>query len=131
MVSLLIISHGNIGTAMLEAATTMLETCPLKTEVIDVSPVADTDEIQNRAYDLVTQLDDGDGVLVLTDMYGSTPSNISCKLQMHENVRVIGGLNLPMLIRVLNYPNLGLDQLVEKAISGGKDGVLTCQIDRS
>jgi PTS system ascorbate-specific IIA component len=131
MVSLLIISHGDIGSALVSAATTMLEVCPLKTEVIDVHPESNTEEVLDHAYGLVNEINDGDGVLVLTDMYGSTPSNIACKLQQDENVRVVGGLNLPMLIRVLNYPNLGLDQLVEKALSGGRDGVLTCQIDRS
>ena len=68
----------------------------------------------------------GDGVLVLTDLYGSTPSNIACKLRRHGHVRVVSGVNLPMLIRVLNYPDLDLDSLKEKALSGGRDGVLSC-----
>ena len=70
------------------------------------------------------KLDSGDGVLVLTDMYGATPSNIACRLRKLHDVRVVAGLNLPMLIRVLNYPGLDLDELMHKALSGGRDGVL-------
>ena len=67
-------------------------------------------------------LDHGAGVLVLTDMYGATPSNIALRLA-GAKVRIVTGLNLPMLMRVLNYSQLGLDQLAEKAVSGGREGV--------
>ena len=73
---------------------------------------------------ILDQLDEGDGVLVLTDAYGSTPSNIACRLGARRQVAVVTGLNLPMLLRVLNYPALPLDELKEKAVSGGRDGVL-------
>jgi len=129
MVSLLIITHGKIGRTLLDEATNMLGVCPVENRVIEVEPSSDTDVMLDMAYALSNELDHGDGVLVLTDMYGSTPSNIACKLQQQEHVRVIGGINLPMLIRVLNYPNLSIDELVVKAISGGKDGVLTCHLD--
>jgi len=62
-------------------------------------------------------------VLVLTDLYGSTPSNIAQKLIAQRNVHVVSGLNLSMLIRILNYPQLPLLELSEKAVSGGKDGI--------
>ncbi|CAK0770012.1 hypothetical protein CCP3SC15_4060003 [Gammaproteobacteria bacterium] len=71
-------------------------------------------------------LDQGDGVLVLTDMYGSTPSNIACRLDS-EKVRIVAGVNLPMLIRVLNYSYLSLEDLTNKAISGGRDGIIHCR----
>ena len=76
--------------------------------------------------DKTHKLDHGQGVLILTDIYGSTPSNIACALSTKENVRIISGINLPMLIRVLNYPNLELDELVLKAISGGQEGIMDC-----
>jgi PTS system ascorbate-specific IIA component len=63
-------------------------------------------------------------------MYGSTPSNIACRLHAQANVRVVGGINLPMLVRILNYPRLSLDELVDKAVSGGRDGVLTCNTEQ-
>jgi len=60
----------------------------------------------------------------VTDLYGSTPSNIACRLQDLSNVRVVSGL-----IRVLNYPDLDLDELAHKALTGGRDGVLTCTVE--
>ncbi len=67
------------------------------------------------------------GFLILTDLFGSTPSNIASRLQQFQEsdkIRIVAGLNLPMLIRVMNYPHLALDELTQKAVSGGKDGVI-------
>ena len=83
--------------------------------------------MREQAQGMVQELDRGDGVLVLTDMYGSTPSNIAAGLQKEGKVSVVAGINLPMLIRVLNYPFLDLAALAEKALSGGRDGILPCK----
>ena len=93
------------------------------------TPNCDPERILEDAKQAAQQLDSGDGVLVLTDMYGATPSNIACRLHEFCQVRVVSGLNLPMLIRILNYPNLSLDELRHKAVTGGRDGVLTCNIE--
>ena len=73
---------------------------------------------------MINALDKGDGVLILTDMYGSTPSNIAHRLSQPGKVMVVTGLNLPMMIKVMNYPNLNLTELVDVAVEGGKNGVL-------
>ena len=70
------------------------------------------------------QLDDGDGVLVLTDIYGATPGNIALKLLEAGKVEGISGVNLPMLIRALTYRDKGLKNAVAKALSGGTEGVV-------
>jgi PTS system ascorbate-specific IIA component len=76
---------------------------------------------------MISQLDQGQGVLVFTDMYGSTPSNIAYSLAQRGRVNVISGINLPMLIRALNYQIMDLDMLTEKAVSGGKEGIICCE----
>ena len=124
-VSLLIISHNNIGEALTDVATTMLGSCPLPVHVLRVSSNDDPERLVEQAREIIAN--HPDGTIVLTDMYGSTPSNIACKLAKQDNVRIVSGVNLPMLVRILNYPRLGLDELVQKAISGGRDGVMTCQ----
>ena len=87
----------------------------------------DPDDVLIQANQKVASLDKGDGVLVLTDMYGSTPSNIATKLLYeHKNIALIAGINLSMLVRLLNYPDSTLQQLIDKALSGGRDGVLRC-----
>ena len=124
-VGLLIITHGCIGEQLLETAKSMLGVCPLQTAYLVVSQSCDPDKLLEQARLTCSSLNQGDGVLVLTDMYGSTPSNIACRLRT-EKVAVITGLNLPMLMRVMNYPDLDLYALAEKAMGGGRDGVVPC-----
>ena len=125
-VSLLIITHDNIGASLVDTATTMLGVTPLHIDVIGVEKNANPDELLEKAKSLISQ---NSATLVLTDMYGSTPSNIACHLHDNISTKIISGINLPMLVRVLNYPRLELDELINKALSGGKDGVLTCNME--
>lgn len=122
-VSLLIVAHAPLGSAILEVVVGTLGTNPMHTEVQDIERDCEPDAVRRKTRRLVEELDDGDGVLVLTDIYGSTPSNIACALLDKPNVRIVTGLNVPMLIRVMNYARLDLDALTEKAVSGGHDGV--------
>ena len=124
-VGLLIITHGDIGRSLLDTAVVVMGTCPLQTETLGIPMASDPDQQLERAQQYLQQLEQGDGVLILTDLYGSTPSNIACKLR-NDNVAVITGLNLPMLIRVFNYPTLNLHELAEKAMGGGREGVIPC-----
>ena len=123
MVGLLIITHNNVGGALFDAATSVLGTCPLPFEILPVSQNCDPEERFEKAKNYLTKLNQSDGVLVLTDMYGSTPSNIATRLTA-DQVTIITGMNLPMLVRVMNYPDLSLDKLAHKAVSGGQTGVI-------
>ena len=125
-VGLLIITHDHIGDSLLKTAGRMLNGTPLAAESLPVTIDAEPEALLARARQLVAELDSGDGVLVFTDMYGSTPSNIAYGLMKMGSVHVVSGLNLPMLIRTLNYPALGLEALTMKAISGGKEGIFCC-----
>jgi len=125
-VNILLITHDEVGKSLLVAAINTLGFCPLTAELLpiplDSDPIKKVDEARQK----VKALNDGEGVLLLTDIYGSTPSNIACALLDEDNVRVISGINLPMLIRVLNYPTLSMDELILKAVSGGKEGIMVC-----
>ena len=123
-VGLLIMSHNGVGPAMLGTASMMMEACPLKAKLLTASRDSNPDEILDNAKALVQELNEGDGVLILIDLFGSTPSNVAQLLLQYRDVRIVTGLNLSMLIRVLNYPSLGIDELTEKALSGGKEGIL-------
>lgn len=125
-VGILIVSHNHIGTELINTARQMLTCCPLPTKVISIETKDNTDQVRLKFEQKLTELDQGNGILVLTDMFGSTPSNIACAVSDRSDVRVVSGLNLPMLIRVLNYPTLTLDELEEKALSGGQEGVARC-----
>ena len=126
-VNVLIISHENVGAALLDAAVNTLGFCPLSADNLPIWGHCDPEAMLDLARKKVEALDTGDGVLILTDLYGSTPSNIACRLGQETNANVITGVNLPMLIRVLNYPKLSMEELVEKAQSGGREGIMDCK----
>ncbi len=128
-VGILLITHGNVGAVLLQSAIEVLGVCPLQTATLSAPAGCDPDWVLKEASEAANRLDTGDGVLVLTDLYGSTPSNIACRLCEQHTVRVVSGVNLPMLVRVLNYPGMDLDELTHKAVTGGRDGVLTCSLE--
>lgn len=129
-VGLLIITHHDVGRVLLETTVSMLCCQPIPTALLDVVADKDPDSLLDRAHQLAREVDQGDGVLVLTDLFGSTPSNIAWALQRDHHAMVIAGISLPMLLRVMNYPHLSLPELAEKALSGGRDGVLMCKEQR-
>ncbi|WP_290636930.1 PTS sugar transporter subunit IIA [Aquisalimonas sp.] len=123
-VGILLVTHNRIGWELLETAKETLGFCPLQTQTLDVLQDMDPAEMMRRAREIVDELDDGDGVLVLTDAYGSTPSNVAASLAGDQRITVVAGVNLPMLLRIFNYPGLRLTELADKALTGGQDGVL-------
>jgi len=127
-VHVLIISHHAIGNAIVSAATTTFgEQLPLPTSAVEIPPDCDPDKTTPKLIKMVEKVDQGDGVLILTDLYGSTPCNIAYEILKDHKVEVVTGLNLPMLLRVLNYPELSLVELGEKAQSGGHEGIITSE----
>jgi PTS system ascorbate-specific IIA component len=128
-VALLLVTHTGVGKILLQTAAEVLGVCPLPAGAVSVAIDCQPEAVLAETVRLLDALDQGQGVLVLTDLYGSTPSNIACRLRHNDSVRVVSGINLPMLIRILNYPNLDLDELLVKAVSGGRDGVLTCHTE--
>lgn len=123
-VGILLITHSGIGGALLNVVYGTFGQLPLEISQLSVSRDPEPELLVSKAGYLVRKLDSGSGVLVLTDMFGSTPSNVAHNLQDKGfDIRVIAGLNLPMLFRILNYPNLPLETLAKKAMSGGQDGI--------
>ncbi|MEJ2610442.1 MAG: PTS fructose transporter subunit IIA [Candidatus Thiodiazotropha sp.] len=129
MIGLLLITHNHLGEALLETANKMFDGAPLPVEILPVNYDCNPDRLKLLARAAVDRLDGGQGVLVLTDMYGSTPSNIAHGLAEDGRVNVISGINLPMLVRTLNYQTLDLVSLTEKAVSGGREGIQCCGSD--
>lgn len=124
--AVLLITPYGIGAELLRAATTMLGGCPLRARALAIGPFDDRDQMIAAAEALAADLDDGEGLLVLTDLFGSTPCNIANALGAKHRVRVLSGVNLPMLVRIFNYASLPLDALAFKALSGAQDGVILC-----
>jgi len=123
MIGILIVSHGALGEALIHGASHVLGKRPLQVQQLGVTVHDDPAAILPQAQELVRQLDDRAGVLVLTDILGATPSNIATRLLDPGRVEGLSGASLPMLIRALTYRDESLDTVVKKAMSGGCDGV--------
>ena len=129
MIGILIVSHGAFGEALIHSASHVLGKRPLRVRQVGITVHDDPEAMLPQAMELVRQLDTGSGVLVLTDIYGATPGNIALKLLAPGRVEGISGVNLPMLIRALTYREQGLALAVEKALSGGTEGVIHMTTD--
>ena len=83
-----------------------------------------TETIESEINKRLDRLDRSDGTLILTDLYGGTPSNIASKFAQFNDTRFVSGLNLPMLVKIMNYRNLPLNELTEKILGGGEQSIL-------
>jgi PTS system mannose-specific IIA component len=125
-VGILLITHEGIGNALVAVATRLLRGLPLQTEAFEVPFEADIDALLPRASAALRRVDGGHGVLVLSDLYGATPSNLAARLaRLGTPVRRVSALSLPMLLRVMNYADLALDELPAVAAAGARNGAIT------
>ena len=129
MIGILIVAHGAFGEALIHSASHVLGKRPLRVRQVGVTVHDDPEAILPQARQLVQELDEGDGVLVLTDIYGATPGNIALRLLAPGRVEGISGVNLPMLVRALTYREQALAAVVQKALSGGTEGVVHMTTD--
>jgi len=121
-VGILLVTHSDIGKQLLLTATSVFGKNPFQVELLSVDNYDQPNDVKELAEKYVKFLDNGAGVLVLTDIIGTTPSNIASSIN-HKKIRVVAGLNLSMILNVFNYPEDSLDELLTKAIEGGIQGV--------
>ncbi|WP_321879947.1 PTS sugar transporter subunit IIA [Paraburkholderia bannensis] len=123
MAGILIIAHAPLATALRECIAHIYGGCPARIGALDVLPDSDPAVVVAQANAEIERLREENGALVLTDMFGATPSNIAARLATVPQVRVLAGVNLPMLVRAVCYRATPLDTLVEKALAGASKGV--------
>ncbi|HBZ48123.1 MAG TPA: PTS fructose IIA subunit family protein [Stenotrophomonas sp.] len=122
---ILLVTHPGVGTSLLDVATRLLRHLPLQTEAFEVPFDADMDALLPLASAALRRVDSGEGVLILTDLYGASPSNLAAQLaRLGTPARRVSALSLPMLLRVMNYPEQGLDQLPATAAAGTRNGAI-------
>jgi len=124
MVGILLLTHAPLGQAFIAAAAHVFRGQPERLEAIDVVADQNTADVNKLAAEAVARLDDGSGVLVITDVKGGTPSNCCNKLDDAGHVEVMAGISLPMLLRALTYRQDTLDVVVEMALAGGQNGAV-------
>jgi PTS system mannose-specific IIA component len=129
-IGLLIVTHNTIGADLLTTAEDILGKLPIAVAVVDIKSNSNYEEKIAEVENNIVKLDQGEGVLVLTDIFGATPSNIAVKAAKASNTKVIAGINLPMLLRILNYSSLPLEKIIDKAINAGHDSIFECDRNR-
>lgn len=129
MIGILIITHGEFGKSLMDCAEHMLGASPPQLASLAISSKDDPGKVLPKAQDLLKSVDSGQGVLVLSDIYGATPCNIVTQILQPGLIEGVAGVNLPMLVRVMTYRNEPLSVLVEKAVSGGREGVVSFDRD--
>ena len=124
MIGLFLITHATYGESLIQCACHVLNKRPLQIAQLGVSLQDDPLDLLPLARDMLRLVDTGEGVLIMTDLYGATPSNIATKLLVPGRISGLAGVNLPMLLRALTYRDKGMETLITRAIAGGRDGVL-------
>jgi len=124
MIGLFLVTHGSYGESLIQCACHVLNKRPPQIAQLGVAIQDDPLDVLPLARQLLGVVDSGDGALVLTDVYGATPSNIALKLLEPGRIEGVAGVNLPMLLRALTYRDKDMNTLVTRAIAGGRDGVL-------
>jgi PTS system mannose-specific IIA component len=123
MVGLLIISHCDLGRELLNAAELIVGRLEAA-DAISITQTIDSGAMLKTISEKIKALDSGQGVLILTDMFGGTPSNLSLSFLEDERVEVLTGVNLPMVITVAQDRNqLKLSELGEKAQQAGRRSI--------
>ena len=125
-VALLLITHDTIGSSFFSTVVTMMGVSPIPTMNLSITQKMDVEQGFAEANRLCHELEEGEGILILTDILGSIPSNVATKLL--ENISdgsriIVTGINLPMLVRVMNYADLSLPELAKKACSCSNDSI--------
>ena len=124
MIGILIIAHGGLGESLIHCVTHVLGKQPPQLAHFAVGTNDDPSDLLPRAQQMVSTLNMGSGVLILSDIYGASPCNLVTKLLAPGKVEGVAGVNLPMLVRVLNYRDKPIKVCLEKAVTGGRDGVV-------
>ena len=124
MIGILVVAHGTLGESLVEGVSHSLGQRPASLATLDFRGHADPDEWQHVLQARLRDLNQGQGVLVMADVYGATPCNTLCRVLVPEHVEGITGVNLPMLLNALNYRDtLPLSQLLERIVNSGRNSI--------
>jgi PTS system ascorbate-specific IIA component len=131
MISLIILAQEDMAKGLLNAIEHVLGRIP---PGLDIQPIAyhqPQEELAAALGERIRRLDQGEGVLILADVYGSSHTNAACRLLASGRVELVSGVNVPMLLRVLSYRTLSMDELLRKAMSGGTEGIVRAALPAS
>lgn len=124
MIGILLITHGSYGEALVQNVSHVLNKRPPQVMQLGLTSQDDPLDILPMAREILALVDKGDGVLILTDIFGASPANLALKLLERGRVEGLTGVNMPMLLRALTYRDKGMETLLVRARDGGRDGII-------
>ncbi len=126
MVGVVIVTHGNLAKELITAVNFVVSSqTSLKMEPVSLDPTQDFESLKEKIKKAIDKVDDGGGILIVTDMFGGTPSNVGLTFLEDNKIEVISGANLPMLLKLATLSdNHSLKEIVKRAESAGKDNII-------
>lgn len=124
MIGVLVLGHKDFAEGLVHAVEHTFGCRPPALEAAGVDYMRPPDEIADFIRRRLARVDQGVGVLILADVYGATHTNVACRLVKPGRVELICGVNLPMLLRALTYRQLKMSELIDRALSGGFNGII-------
>ena len=123
MIGILIVTHGEIGKSLIDCATNILDDNPISLDSLSINSNNDLNNYTKIISQKIKELDNGDGVLILTDIYGATPCNLLKNFIVKNKVEVITGINLPMLIKAISDRKDNLNILLNDSLDCAKKNI--------
>lgn len=122
MIGILVVAHGSLGESLIDCAAYVLGKRPERLLSLDLSDGGDPERLLEQARCKVAMLDEGDGVLILADVYGATPCNTICRLVEPGRVEAVAGASVPMLLKAITYRREALHDLADRVVQGAHEG---------
>ena len=123
MIGILLVTHGDIGKALLNCAAHILDSSPFSVDCLSINSNKNLENYSNIISKKIKDLDTGNGVLIMTDIYGATPCNLLNKFIIKNKVEVITGINLPMLVKAISDRKDNLSLLINDSIECAKKNI--------
>lgn len=123
MIGILVVSHEPLGTALVHCTRHVYGELPQQLAALDVIPDEDPAAALDAARELLARINDGSGALVLTDVFGATPSRVAMGLAVPGRVRVLAGVNLPMLLKAISNRRMPVDALCELLVESARNAI--------
>jgi mannose PTS system EIIA component len=124
MIGLVILGQQEFANGLVKAVEHVFGKRPPALEAAGIDYSQPPEVIAELVRHQIETVDQGDGVLILADVYGTTHTNVACRLLERGHVELISGANLPMLLRTLTYRQLAMNELIDRALSGGTGGIV-------
>lgn len=126
MIGIVLVTHGRLAKELIEVVNFVLSSKP-SVNIADVclDPDRESETFKQDIKNAIKKVKAKDGILIVTDMFGGTPSNISLTFLEEKKVEVISGVNVPMLLKLATLPStVTLDEAIKMAESAGRDNII-------